>query len=81
MISSSGARSLTNDGMGLIWWLSSVAPVVLSPTNELHGHVSVIFPSTDTIEMQSNSSPNAASSNWFRRADTMGDDHPLANAK
>jgi hypothetical protein len=64
----------TVDGIGSRLWLSSVAPVVVSSTNESPGRVSVVLPSTETNDMQSNSSPRAFRRSWLSRAHTIGDD-------
>jgi hypothetical protein len=64
----------TEDGIGSRLWLSSVAPVVVSSTNESPGRVSVVIPSTDTSDMQSNYLPSAVKSSWLSKAHTIGDE-------
>jgi hypothetical protein len=64
----------TVDGIGSMLWLSSVAPVVVSSTNESPGWVLVVLPSTETSDMQSNSSPRAVRRSWLSRAHTIGDE-------
>jgi hypothetical protein len=73
-ISSYGVMSLTEEGMGPIWWSLSVAPVVVSSANQSHVCVTIVFLLKDAMEIQLNSSPNAVSSNWFSRAHAMGDE-------
>jgi hypothetical protein len=65
----------TVDGIGYRLWLSSAAPVVVLSTNESPGWVSVVLPSTETSDMQSNSSPSAVKRSWLSRAHTIGDEH------
>jgi hypothetical protein len=60
------------DGIGSRLWFSSVAPVVVSSTNESPGRVSVVLPSTETNDIQSNSSPRAVRRSWLSRAHTIG---------
>jgi hypothetical protein len=62
------------DGIGSGLWLSSVAHVVVSYTNESPGRTSVVLPLTVTSDMQSNSSPMAVRRSWLSRAHTIGDD-------
>jgi hypothetical protein len=73
-LSSSCVSLRTEDGIGSALWLSSVAPVVVSSTSESPGCVSVVVPSTDTSDMQSNSSPSAVKSSWLSRVHTIGDE-------
>jgi hypothetical protein len=73
-LSSSCMSPQTVDGIGSRLWLSSVAPVVVSSTNESPGRVSVVLPSTETSDMQSNYSPRAAKRSWLSRAHTIGDE-------
>jgi hypothetical protein len=64
----------TVDDIGSRLWLSSIAPVVMSSTSESPGRVSVVLPSTETSDMQSNSSPSAVKRSWLSNAHTIGDD-------
>jgi hypothetical protein len=48
--------------------------VVVSSTSESPGYVSVVVPSTDTSDMQSNSSPSVVKSSWLSKARTIGDE-------
>jgi hypothetical protein len=73
-LSSSCVSPRTEDGIGSKLWLSYVAPVVVSSTNESPGHVYVVVPSTDTSDMQSNYSPRVVKSSWVSRAHTIGDE-------
>jgi hypothetical protein len=73
-LSSSCVSPRTVDGIGSRLWLSSIAPVVVSSTNESPGRVSVVLPSTETNDMQSNSSPRAVRRSWLSRAHTIGDE-------
>jgi hypothetical protein len=73
-LSSSCVSPRTEDGIGLRLRLSSVPHVVVSYTNESPGRVSVIVPSTDTSDMQSNYLPSAFKSSWLSRAHTIGDE-------
>jgi hypothetical protein len=73
-LSSSCVSPGTVDGIGYRLWLSSVAPVVVSSTNKSQGRVSVVLPSTETNDMQSNSSPRAVKRSWLSRAHTIGDE-------
>jgi hypothetical protein len=73
-LSSSCVSPRTVDGIGSRLWLSSVAPVVVSTTNESPGRVSVVLPSMETNDMQSNSSPRAVRISWLSRAHTIRDE-------
>jgi hypothetical protein len=73
-LSSSCENTLTVDGTGSRLWLSSVGPVVVSSTNESPGRVSVVLPSMETSDMQSNYSPRAVMRSWLIRAHTIGDE-------
>jgi hypothetical protein len=73
-LSSSCVSPQTVDGIGSRLWLSSVAPVVVSSTNESPGRVSVVLSSTETSDLQSNSSPRAVKRSWLSRAHTVEDD-------
>jgi hypothetical protein len=50
-LSSSSVSPRTVDEIGSRLWLSSVAPVVVSSTDESPGRVSVVVPSTETSYM------------------------------
>jgi hypothetical protein len=73
-LSSSCVSPQNVDGIGSRLWLSSVAPVVVSSTNESPGRVSVVLPLMETSDMQSNSSPRAVRRSWLSRAHTIGDE-------
>jgi hypothetical protein len=73
-LSSSCVSPRTVDGIGSRLWLSSVAHVVVSSMNKSPGRVSFVLPSTETSDMQSNSSPRAVRRSWLSRAHTIGDD-------
>jgi hypothetical protein len=73
-LSSSYVIPQTEDGIGSRLWLSSVTPVVVSSTNKSPGRVTVVLPSTDTSDMQSNYSPSAVRTSWLSRAHTIGDE-------
>jgi hypothetical protein len=75
-LSSSCVSPRTVDGIWSRLWVSSVAPVVVSYTNESPGRVSVVLPSTETSDMQSNSSPRAVRRSCLSRAHTIGDQLP-----
>jgi hypothetical protein len=80
-LASSYVSPRTVDGIGSMLWLSSVAPVVVSSTNESPGRVSVVLLSTETSDMQSNSSHRSVRRSWLSRAHTIGDEQlPLADA-
>jgi hypothetical protein len=73
-LSSSCVSPRTEDGIGSRFWLSSVAPVVVSSMNESPRCVSVVVPSTDTSDMQSNYLPSTIRSSWLSRAHIIGDE-------
>jgi hypothetical protein len=73
-MSSSCVIPRTVDGSWFRLWLSYVAHVVVSVTNESPGRVLVVLPSTETNDMQSNYSPRAVRRSWLSRAHTIGDE-------